>query len=401
MTRNAAFEAACCLMAAAALCNRPLLAQAPLTGEFPVVEGDFRRKTDPAVCMDARGQSLVLWQATGVESGHDAWGRSYSASGAPRSDAELLTVPFGESGDEPRCTSDPEGNGAAIWGAPNLAANSVSGVQVHDLRPDFDQLLEPEPGSGSSIASIIRLSDGSFLASWTNSSESPVRLVSRKLSNAGEILGSIDPVADGYVLGVRYGRPYVRAAPLRDGTFVLVWTGVTSREDDYDVWARIWSAELEPLTDPFIVTVETDNDQFDPDVSSNGDDLFVVAWDSLEQDGSGEGVYGRRFNADGVALGSEFHISSEAFSSQWGPSVSMDRTGGFAVSFNSVQESIDLREDVFLRQYDDQGGPVGPQKLVNELILGEQQYISAALSDSGLLAVVWQSYQMHEGGDFD
>ena len=36
---------------------------------------------------------------------------------------------------------------------------------------------------------------------------------------------------------------------------------------------------------------------------------FVVTWSSNGQDGSGYGIYGQRYAADGTAVGSEFLIN--------------------------------------------------------------------------------------------
>ena len=45
-------------------------------------------------------------------------------------------------------------------------------------------------------------------------------------------------------------------------------------------------------------------------MTANGD--FVVTWTSDGQDGSGQGVYAQRFNASGVAQGSEFRVNTAA-----------------------------------------------------------------------------------------
>ena len=37
---------------------------------------------------------------------------------------------------------------------------------------------------------------------------------------------------------------------------------------------------------------------------------FVVTWTSDGQDGSGYGIYGQRYAADGTAVGSEFRVNT-------------------------------------------------------------------------------------------
>lgn len=62
---------------------------------------------------------------------------------------------------------------------------------------------------------------------------------------------------------------------------------------------------------------------------------FVVAWDSLYQDGSHRGVFGKRFNAAGSPLGSEFQVNTFTTGDQIGPAVAAGAAGDFVVAWNS------------------------------------------------------------------
>jgi hypothetical protein len=47
----------------------------------------------------------------------------------------------------------------------------------------------------------------------------------------------------------------------------------------------------------FRVNTYTTSSQFFPAVASDSSGNFVVVWNSFDQDGSGHGVFGRRFSA--------------------------------------------------------------------------------------------------------
>ena len=52
------------------------------------------------------------------------------------------------------------------------------------------------------------------------------------------------------------------------------------------------------------------SDQHCSSVAALADGGFVVTWTSLRQDGSDYGIYGQRYMADGIAVGSEFIVNT-------------------------------------------------------------------------------------------
>ncbi len=64
--------------------------------------------------------------------------------------------------------------------------------------------------------------------------------------------------------------------------------------------------------------------QTHPAVAMNDDGDFVVVWRSHVADGRGGGVFARRFDADGTALGDEFKVNlSDVDVDNWSPAVAM------------------------------------------------------------------------------
>ena len=85
----------------------------------------------------------------------------------------------------------------------------------------------------------------------------------------------------------------------------------------------------------FRVNTYTTNNQFAPSAAMDSTGDFVVAWNSYLQDGSLDGVYAQRYNAAGVAQGSEFQVNTYTTSYQERPSVAMDSAGDFVVAWES------------------------------------------------------------------
>ena len=58
---------------------------------------------------------------------------------------------------------------------------------------------------------------------------------------------------------------------------------------------------------------------------------FVVVWDSVAQDGDNYGVFARRYDAAGNALGAEFQVNSVTAGRQLGSNIDMDAAGNFVI----------------------------------------------------------------------
>ena len=53
-----------------------------------------------------------------------------------------------------------------------------------------------------------------------------------------------------------------------------------------------------------------DSSQDSPVIASFSDGGFIVAWESYNQDGSGNGIYAQRYSANSIPDGNEFSINS-------------------------------------------------------------------------------------------
>lgn len=71
-------------------------------------------------------------------------------------------------------------------------------------------------------------------------------------------------------------------------------------------------------------------------ITSSTSGNYVVTWSSLNSDGSGWDVYGQRYDANGLALGTEFHINTTSAGNQTASSVAMNGLNGFFVTWTSA-----------------------------------------------------------------
>jgi hypothetical protein len=191
------------------------------------------------------------------------------------------------------------------------------------------------------------------------------------------------------------GRASVAAAT--SGSFVVVWQSLNQDGDNYGVFGRRYDASGAPLGgSEFRINAYTTSFQRLPKVASDASGDIVVVWESLMQDGSGSGVFGRRFNSAGTPVGTEFQVNSGTTSSQSYPTVASDPTGNFVVVWSSALSGT---YDVFAKRYNASGTAQGAEFRVNAYTTGTQIRPSVAVDASGNFVVVWES-MAQDGSDY-
>ena len=203
--------------------------------------------------------------------------------------------------------------------------------------------------------------------------------------------------ANTYTAGAQ-ARP--SAAMDRDGDFVVVWSSNNQEgfSSNYGIYGQRYNADGVAQGTEFLVNTYTSGSQSNPSVSMDSLGNFVVVWQSNGQDGSSGGVYGQRYNASGVAQGGEFQINSFTSSAQSFPSIAMDADGDFVVVWQSnAQEGLASGYGVYGKRYNSSGVAQGTEFLVNTFTSGAQRSASVAMDRDGDFVVVWQSQD--GGGD--
>jgi len=150
----------------------------------------------------------------------------------------------------------------------------------------------------------------------------------------------------------------------------------------------------DPVGTEFRVNTHTTGRQSDPAVAPDGAGGFVVVWesDATEDDPSGNGIRGQRFDAAGTPAGGEFQVNSYTTGNQSLASVLADGSQGFVVVWVSDGSSgTDTSSgSIQARRFDADSQPTGGDFQVNTFTTDFQCCPSAAALADGFV-VVWQS----------
>ncbi len=175
-----------------------------------------------------------------------------------------------------------------------------------------------------------------------------------------------------------------------NGRFVVAWSSYEQDGDNYGVFAKRYNSAGQAVGAEFRVNSFTTATQRDPAVGAAGSGNFAVVWWSSAQDGSSAGVFGQRYDSAGGALGSEFQVNTYTANFQLAQAMAMRADGSFVVAWESYAQDGSNR-GVFGQRYDGAGQVVGTEFQVNSHTIGMQRSPSVAAAADGSFAVSWES----------
>ena len=182
------------------------------------------------------------------------------------------------------------------------------------------------------------------------------------------------------------------------GDFVVAWESVEQDGANVGIFARRFNSAGVSTASEFQVTTHTLDYQTSPAVALDSDGDFVIAWGSGQQDGSGFGIFTRRFTSSGVGS-VEVLANVRTSGNQSGPALSIDQDGDFVVTW--VDADGAASSGVFGRRFNALGAPAGGEFQVNMTTYGVQYDSSAAMDADGDFVVAWSSHDPNGFSEYD
>ena len=173
------------------------------------------------------------------------------------------------------------------------------------------------------------------------------------------------------------------------GNFVVTWVSVGQDGSGTGVYGQRYNAAGVAQGGEFLVNTTTAGNQMYSSVAMSSGGAFVVTWSSMDQDGSGMGVYARRYNAAGVAQGGEIAVNTTWSGWQSNSDVAVDSLGNFVITWSSALQD-GSGSTVVGRQYLADGAPIGGEFIINTSTANNQIDASVAVDGLGRFVVVWQ-----------
>jgi hypothetical protein len=268
-----------------------------------------------------------------------------------------------------------------------LASVPVHARAVIPLGGEFQ--VNVVAGGTQDYSSVGVDADGDFVVVWKSFDGSEFGIFARRFSSSGAALGG--------QFQINTYTPNDQSLPVvdvdADGDFVVAWESEAQDGDLLGVFARRFSSAGAALTAALMVNTTTANTQRSPSVGTDADGDFVVAWNADFQDGSGFGVFARRFNSMGIAQGGEFQGNSFTPGGQGLPTIDLDADGDFVVSWSSAAQDGSLY-GIFGQRFSAAGAKLGPEFQINTTFTYSQLTPKVGVDSDGDFVVVWYTIYM-------
>lgn len=346
-----------------------------------------------ATAINSSGVSVVTWTDTSGADG-DSWGvyaRMYSANGTPLSNEILVSSQVAGDQSDSVVGIDDAGNWVVAW----LDAGDRDGDDLGVFAARFDI-------NGSKIGNDFRVnaftagdqhsplvavnSQGEFAIAWTDDAGNDgdgSGVFLRVYDSAGVISGLGTVQVNGGDPGDQNGTGIDMND---DGDVVVVWTS-----DDFS-GTGIFAAKITPtnfaLVDLEVNTI-TSGSQLGATVGVDQDGNFAVAWQSVNADGSGTGVFTRAFDSNGTPYAPETLVNQSTDGDQGTPSLAMDNAGTYVVAFTDNESADGSGSGVFARRFGTDGTPISDQFRLSTSTQGSQFNPNIDMNPSGLMIGAW------------
>jgi hypothetical protein len=310
---------------------------APVGPEFRVNSHTTEWQEFPSVAAAADGRFVVTWSGS-LQDGSDrgVLGQRYDSNGAPVG-PEFRVNSFTTANQfRPSVAAAADGRFVVTWQSDGQDGSSF-GVfgQRYDSNgspagPEF-RVNSWTPGV-QYRPSVAAAADGRFVVTWASYQDgSNYGVFGQRYDSNGSPVGPEFRV-NSHTTDSQY-RPSVAAAA--DGRFVVTWGSYQDGSDD-GIFGQRYDSNGAPAGPEFRVNSYTTDDQSSPSVAAAPDGRFVVTWASDLQDGSYSGVFGQRFDSNGSPVGPEFRVNRVTGLIQALPSVAAAPDGRFVVTWQSL-----------------------------------------------------------------
>jgi len=349
--------------------------------------GAASANASPAMATLADGGFVTVWQAPSADGGQ-LWAQLRDAAGNARGAAFAVTSALdGAAEGAPSVAALPDGRFVIAY---TLREHDASQIAYRIMHPDGSggarQLADSAGAAGASTPAVALLADGAFALAWRADGQVQVR----QFGADGAALGTTHTFGalgtaynpsivahgagfvvawgeigdgnvyaaqagqaahlvsgDGYAASLDTAAPLAHVAALPDGGYVVAWDSYLNSPYGFaqsDIFFQRYDAAGNALGAMVQANVDGGAGRFDAAVAALDDGGFIVAWQAQVGDFDGNGIFGRRFDASGVALDvREFAINELRQGDQARPVLTALAGGGFAAGWIDTQADGALR----------------------------------------------------------
>ena len=362
----------------------------------------------PHVATLPDGKYVMTWNSSnqaGPSSGWDVYARQFESDGTPYSDEFLVnTATTSGTQDDARVAGFPDGRFVVVWES-STGDGSDTGIFGKMYQPDGSvQVSNFQVNTWTTnrqrYPSVSGWDNGRFVVAWdSREQDGNIYGVYARILEADGSKDGPEFRVNTYTTGTQ---GHATVATLRGHGFVALWEDSGQDGSGDGVFGRRFDTDGIPTGDEFQVNAYTTSRQYRPSVAAFADGEFVVTWSSSGGDGSSYGIFGRRFNTDGTPDGSEFQVNTWTTGNQysWYGSVAALDDGRFLATWYDYDQEGTGGQGIYAQRFEANGNPDGSEFHVNVYTTGIQREATVAALTTGEYVILWEDQGGADGDGY-
>ncbi|MDZ8106681.1 MAG: hypothetical protein RM338_13830, partial [Nostoc sp. DedQUE12a] len=339
--------------------------------EFQVNTFTNDNQGQPAVVYDPLGGFTVVWDSFGQDgSNYGVYSKRYNSAGTALTGDTLVSTTTTGAQRDPVIGRNAAGNYVVVWRG-NGSAGDTNGVYFQRFdaagtKLGSETLVNTASTDLETQPAVAMNASGAFVVVYTIANGVDDNVFVRLYNSSGTAVTA--PIQVNVTTTSAQNLPVV--AIDNAGNFVVVWESTQNSATGIDLYGRRFSSTGTPLSGEFLISTVTAGNQSNAAIALDGNGNFTVAWQSANQDGSGNGIYARQFSIAGVPLGAEFLVNQTTTGEQAEPAIAMQSNGDFAIAWRDQSSG---NGDIYTRSYIFNDPPTGltlTQNNINENVPG-------------------------------
>jgi uncharacterized protein YjbI with pentapeptide repeats len=349
---------------------------------------------NPVSAMDGNGNFVLAWQSTGQDGDLDGiYAQRYNNLGVAQGSEFRVNTYTTNNQQNPSISTDNTGNFIITWQSTGQDGN-LDGIYAQR----YNNLGVPQ-GSEFKVntyttnnqqnPSIALNSAGNMVITWQSMGQDGdlEGIYAQRYNNLGVAQGSEFKV-NTYTLSSQV-TPAISID--NTGNFTIAWNSYLQDGDAEGIYAKRYNPSGVAQGSDFKVNTYTTSAQINPAITTNPTNgSFIIAWQSMGQDGDVEGIYAQRYSVAGALQGTEFKANTYTTNSQSNPSVTTDVTGNFVITWQSQSQDTSLA-GVYAQIYNNLAIAQGVEFKVNNYTINSQSNPAISMNNLGAMVIPWQS----------
>jgi hypothetical protein len=372
----------------------------PSQAEFQVNTYTPHSQTHPAVAINEAGDFVVAWRSVSNDGrGGGVYARCFTADGAPMGPEFKANVSQVDVDNwTPAVAISPGGDFVVLWAAVTDGHCDLLG-RLFDLQgqavTDEFRINEPSPKAGQSMPCIAMDSTGRFVAAWTRWSDG---CYAGKSHVVGRVFQSDGTPAGGeFVVSDNTNADWPDISMDESGRFVVAWIRMG---DTYNrpygeyIMFRRYDADGTPAGQAVQITADLNCRWYGPSVAMDGSGAFAVTWamGPFPCD-----IVAQHFDSDGVAVTEPYMVNTHRDCNQGHPRIAGDGQGEYLIVWDSLDQDGSC-SGVYGQRCTQSGDVIGGEFQINTFVQDRQWYADVATAGDKYV-VVWTS-QNQDGSDY-